>query len=988
MQAQDYVIRVRRLDGQWEHLGVGQDADVDPESLDLSANARGPDQGSFTLKRRPEQPRLDLAHDSPVEVEVGGLLVWDGRIVEAPAGEAINVACEGWQYAEDDFTYTAPYVHHDLSDWRDGRAVLTAQLGTGFLTAYFQVNQEDGALTILIPKGTNTTAGDYGVVILDAGPDAYWLRAGIEYECNGANLGGDPRLYIRGHTRPDNNTWTADDIVSGETFASLGAKGMRAGQLPSGSVVPFVAKRYLQLFVYMNATGGPTTGDQWLKVKAARASGFTSTGQHSGPPNFVPDRPTNDAAAEPMGGYVMGAKSRLRPDHVIVDAFNRVSQLTSPGTYESASFRDEVLGTEALYAYYRFQELAGATVAADSSGNKRTATITGAVTLAQARLLAADLADPDPVSGAQSIQFTANTAAQHVDVPTLDITESGLTVEAVFKTPLGGTDELTLFSIGDAYAAGHYLHLYVSTVDSKLYWGNQHTAGQFTLSTNALVAGRTYYVLAAYHPSYPVVMFLYDATTGVFQNVTATTQFAWLGGATPTAQVGNFTIRNATSGLIGTIDELALFQQFMFHPETGALTSTWRTIEGRRRGLAALKREVGAIKRSGFSIGNYNHQARSPREAIDAANAFNGYQPQVLPGRTWRLRAQPSTPVAKIGVWEGAQFANASNMSGRDVINSARCVGQDPAGNPIVSVYSTADLPDAILSTAPAPQPVNPSFDVNANNWAVDGGGGGVGIPSRDTGTFDTSPASLLITNPTPGPYTQGVYTQSFTGQFQAGRAYFLRLRIAGAAGLGGASATTIRVLDGQTGQTILSQAGPTISPGGVFSTFLSNRWLPRGNTIIVLVQVTNTAGAGALFYLDTIQVLASAYTVLDRQGGFREKVMTATQPVTQQIADQLAKLLLLSNMTTPFKGQAVVDNDGMRSYRDDRSIASVEALLMAGELLHVAHVNDPDKGALGRDGRIVNVSWNYKSQAARLDLDNQRGEFENLLARYGVRVS
>lgn len=984
----DLVVRVRRLDGLWEQLATGQDYGVLPESLNLSSNKAGPDRASFVLQRHPDMPRLDLAHDTPIEVEVGSLLVWDGRIVEAPAGENVSVACEGWQYALDDFTYTCPYVHHDLGDWKDFRTFLTAPLGTGALAAYFQVTQEDGALVIMIPKGTVCVAGEFGGFVLDAGPDAFWQRIGIEYETNNANLGVDPRLYIRGHTRPDNVGWTSDDIVQGLAWTTLGAKGVRAGMLPSGQSNPFIAKRYLQLFMYVNASG-TTTGDQWIKIKAARSSMFTSTGLNAGPPYYIITQP-GATDPEPQGGYVMGTKSRLRSDHLIVDAMSRVSLLTSPGTFESASFRDEVLGSEGLYAYYRFQESNGSNTAKDSSGNGHTADIWGTLTYQQPRLLAADPADPDPASG-NSIQFTANTNAQHIDVPTLDISETGLTVEVVFKTPLGGTDELTIFSIGDSFAAGHDLALYISVADSKLYWGDQQTAGRWIASTNALVAGRTYYAIAAWHPSYPPVLVIYDATSGVLGSGVAANAFAWSGGTTPTVQIGNFTLRNATSGLIGTIDELAIYQQYMTHPESPlAPFGGWRTVEPRRRALAAINREIGEIKRGGFVLPSYNHQSRSPREAIDAAEAFHGYQTRVRPGRTWGRRALPTAPIAKIGDWPGSSFEDASNNSGRDVVNSARVTGTDPAGNPVVAVYSTADLPDALLATGPAPQPANPSFDVDTSYWSADGSGGGTGIVGRDTSVFDTSPASLSILNNTAGSYQQGVYTQTFIGQFQPGRAYFLSIALKGGAGMGGTQISQVRILDRDTGQIILVENGPNLVNGGAWQRYISSRFLTRSPHIAVIINAGNgnLGGNGfPIFYVDSVKVLASAYTVLDRQGGFREKVMTVSEPITQVSALQLAKLLLLNNMLTPFKGNAELTDDGARG-NDDRQVATVESLLWPGELIHVADRADPDKGGVGRDGRIVGVSWDYKTRKAQLALDNQRGELLALLTRYGAKVS
>ena len=62
--------------------------------------------------------------------------------------------------------------------------------------------------------------------------------------------------------------------------------------------------------------------------------------------------------------------------------------------------------------------------------------------------------------------------------------------------------------------------------------------------------------------------------------------------------------------------------------------------------------------------------------------------------------------------------------------------------------------------------------------------------------------------------------------------------------------------------------------------------------------------------------------------------------------------------------------------------------LVLGGELLHFLDRHNPDTGAWGRDGRIVEVTYTPATDTATLSIDNSRKSFESLLARVGVQVN
>jgi hypothetical protein len=55
--------------------------------------------------------------------------------------------------------------------------------------------------------------------------------------------------------------------------------------------------------------------------------------------------------------------------------------------------------------------------------------------------------------------------------------------------------------------------------------------------------------------------------------------------------------------------------------------------------------------------------------------------------------------------------------------------------------------------------------------------------------------------------------------------------------------------------------------------------------------------------------------------------------------------------------------------------------------LMHFSNRIDPDTGALGRDGRIAQVTYNHNEQEAQVSIDNQRNNFEALISRLSAVI-
>lgn len=260
-QTPDASIAAEVLDGTWETYGVDRAVKVDPETLVTSFNEWGCDKASFVLKRNPWAAWPDLAPYTPIEVYVGGVLVWEGRTngtpIKAGAEQQISVQCEGWQYHTDDDLYKRMYVHATLTDFRDGRSFPESELA--YWQAAPQVQAETGVIVLSIPKGGFVVAGKTFVgVICDLGESAGRTIVMNIGDCNFVG-GADHKVLCRfSDTVAGIRTGAAE-----EPFAAFDAEGC-ANTTHVGTVA--APHRYVGIFVYQEAAEGETPNDEVLKI--------------------------------------------------------------------------------------------------------------------------------------------------------------------------------------------------------------------------------------------------------------------------------------------------------------------------------------------------------------------------------------------------------------------------------------------------------------------------------------------------------------------------------------------------------------------------------------------------------------------------------------------------------------------------------------------------------------------------------------------------
>lgn len=306
-QDKTVTIRVQTLDGVWETVGVDRLRGVWPENDSYTADDWGPSKCSFDLRRDPGAIFPDLGAWTPCEVEIGGVLVWDGRVRETPVREAervVNVQGFGWQYHLDDDQYQRVYVHARLADYKDTRALPTAPLN--YYIAGGQINADRGMIQIAIPNGTALAGSDNRVgVTLDLGQGNTAKRIVVEWETSTSTL----EFYARASDTQDSSAASFSDAFS---FALAAGSGTTAGTFAT-------ARRYVHLFLYYSGAATTPTRDIYIRLKSVKV--FTETAFESGNQSVLKATDIIPDALNRTTILLSGDRSGIDPDATVTFAF-------------------------------------------------------------------------------------------------------------------------------------------------------------------------------------------------------------------------------------------------------------------------------------------------------------------------------------------------------------------------------------------------------------------------------------------------------------------------------------------------------------------------------------------------------------------------------------------------------------------------------------------------------------------------------------------
>jgi hypothetical protein len=378
---------------------------------------------------------------------------------------------------------------------------------------------------------------------------------------------------------------------------------------------------------------------------------------------------------------------------------------------------------------------------------------------------------------------------------------------------------------------------------------------------------------------------------------------------------------------------------------------------------------------------------KTPREVMEGVNAFHNYDLRLDPERRIVFQPLPAQALFETGSWPGALFTDASMNSSQDVVNKVTVEGSDPLGLPLAV---TVERPtSAQTSSNDVPQLLNPSADVSTVNWT------GAGFTRTTTaGEFETSPAGFKLTGSSEGrpdniananfiigaKYEVSVWSKLITlGGGGTAYPYYVSLYATDAAGAPG-TAQTIKVAEGLV--TPVSAGSVTVVRVPWIHKYEHTLAAGRGYYFLRIGH----AGSMNTWVFDSVTFSRYVGTLADRRAVTKARILPLSVAMTTTGATQIAQTYLDAHATTPLRGSLSVSSPGgVRHLTSASPVHPHRLLLHTQQLVRLTDRVDPDTGALGRDGRIAAVSYNHDSETAEVSIDNERGNFDALLARLGV---
>lgn len=384
------------------------------------------------------------------------------------------------------------------------------------------------------------------------------------------------------------------------------------------------------------------------------------------------------------------------------------------------------------------------------------------------------------------------------------------------------------------------------------------------------------------------------------------------------------------------------------------------------------------VTATSFSIPEYAPDApRTPREHINAVNAYHAWRTQVTVDRRLLFQAQPTSPLFEAGEWSGCEISDASMNDGDEIYSRVIVEATGPDG---VLMRTERYQAQAIGASAPAdvissPAPDNPTFATNTATWTA-----GASTITRDTVTFDTSPASGRWDNTGASDALNigDTLTETFTGTFRAGAMYRLQVRTWESLGSGAYN------LDVKFGTATDYGTAQWISSGPAWVTN-EVYWTPTADATSVTLRLTMTRATG-YFRFDGLSLAQQKPTIVDRRGFKRTKILPVSSALTGAAAQQIADTYLSLHRYTPYRGSLTVTGQGgVRTHQGGQGIHPADLLLYTQEKVRLTNRINPDDGSVGRDGTIASVSYDHNTNTASVELDNRTTNFESFMERLAL---
>jgi hypothetical protein len=398
-----------------------------------------------------------------------------------------------------------------------------------------------------------------------------------------------------------------------------------------------------------------------------------------------------------------------------------------------------------------------------------------------------------------------------------------------------------------------------------------------------------------------------------------------------------------------------------------------------------LSKDTSLIAPTTLALRHFTATDESPRAIGDRVNGYHVHRLKVDHLRRVVFQPQSDRPVLAVDLAKpGARWRDASVNNGRSIYNKVLVRGRTGSGVELRIVRYSAHLWPTRSVALVSPAPTNPGFEVNSAGWvkvsrsiSKTRTGSGCGEVLLGAGLVNTSQAGEAS-------FTGSDFIAGFTYRFDV----FVAIEGPSSASGNRLFAELVAGVPGATNDVALAV---TQLPGLDTYGLASVLWWPRTTYPAASVKL-QVRGFRSLedrssitsVRVDDLAVSRIVATSPDRRGFARTYTLDVQAPTDLEGMAALGDAFLRLHAYTPLAGDVEITADGaVTRVGSEDPVPLGDLGIYTGELILLRNLIDPDTGDLGRVGIIKTVG--KSGDRATIALDNERANFQGLLARMGA---
>ena len=397
------------------------------------------------------------------------------------------------------------------------------------------------------------------------------------------------------------------------------------------------------------------------------------------------------------------------------------------------------------------------------------------------------------------------------------------------------------------------------------------------------------------------------------------------------------------------------------------------------------------ISATTFSIPSFAGPTATPRDYIEAANAYHLWQWKVQDGGAGEpsrlvYRAIPTTPTLVARVGKGITFDDASRNDGSDVYNRCLVEYTDPRGNDKTEERTTAGLTGGFATPpivwdrpAEVVTTISGTFETDTIGATPTGWTAAAGTSVVQAAGGDPSGRCTRITTNGAGA---SLMQATFSG-LTVGKRYRAECRIN-------------RLVGWTTGnaQVSVNIGNTTYTAGGIsVASFVVGTYQTVSVEFIAILSTARVdIGNGsadlttAVMDVDNVIIRHCVPTIVDRQGFMRTFVLSTGSAMDTSAAQQIGDTFLQAHRSTPLRGSLGVSGPALE--RTDGSPLPPHLIARhIGDGILITE-QDPDTGSIGRLGVIAAASYTHATDTATVTIDTRRDFIDGILSRFSIYQS